>query len=400
MRSASRWCSLSAFSLIPKAKIRLTVVVAASYDDPPACRGVVRSENARSGWRARPLGSPAMSEEPAQRDRQEGLETPRVGPLRVMEASRRRGSWWRWGLQILGAGIGVALAAWAVSMALGEQSAASRERIAEASVWAIAGLLSLTWAHIVVNGLLFWIALRPLEGAPKTSPVRFVWINTFPTLLAILPFKLSFVTRIALHHRLDGLSFKQLGAWMGAFAALTFGVFIPAGAVGLFADGALWWALFFVAPALGLVGVWVSATVATRVRLLHRLMLGGEKILLDVRALAFTYALRLVDFAILGGRYLLAASVAGVALEPGEALLLASTFFLIGALAPAGALGVAEIGTAFVGTLVGLGEQELALVTLVFSAAHYSGALVMCLPAALVVRPDRVLRGSGPRSAG
>ena len=113
----------------------------------------------------------------------------------------------------------------------------------------------------------------------------------------------------------------------------------------------------------------------------------------DPRALLKTYALRMVDIGVQGARFALAASVVGIALEPQHALLLGSSYFLVVAVAPAGALGVAEAVTAGVATTVGLDLETFALVALVVSGSHYLGALVLAIPSAIVLRPDRVFAG-------
>lgn len=336
-----------------------------------------------------------MTEPPVDNPPDPGLSTQHSVTLGAMESPRRR-SPLRLALQIVGALVGVGLAWWAVSMALGEQNADSLASLREASLWSLAGLIGLTFAHVTLNGLLFWVSLRPIAGAPSITPGRVIAVNSIPTLLAILPFKLGFVVRVALHHRLDGVSFKHLAAWMGAFAGLTLACLVPAGGAGLIVDGVVWWVLFFVGPALGLLALALVAHAAKRVGRLHRLMLGAEGVLTDPRALIATYGLRLVDLGVQGGRFALAAAIAGVHLSPDQALLLASSYFLIVALAPAGALGVAEMGTAGVAALVGLDEGALALVALVVSASHYGGTLLMALPACLVVRPDRALTGGLP----
>ncbi len=323
-----------------------------------------------------------------------GLATPRGGPLGEMEHASGAGRWdgLRITLQIIGALIGLGLAYWAITLAFGGDNHESLERLKQASLGAIAGLLGLTAITITLNGVLFWVALRPLQGDEPVRLSRVVLINAIPTLLAILPFKLGFVVRIGLHHRLDGLSFKTLVAWMGAFGGLTLACMVPAGAVGLIAEGALWWALLVIGPALGLGALCVAARVAMRWGLLHRLMLGAEGVLTDPRALVTTYALRMVDIGVQGTRFALAASVVGVALEPEHALLLGASYFLVVAVAPAGALGVAEMVTATIAMAVGLDQGTFALVALVVSGSHYAGAFLLALPSAIVLRVDRVLR--------
>ncbi len=293
----------------------------------------------------------------------------------------------RTGVQLVGAAAGVGLAAWAISMALGEQNTESLDALRAAPGWAIAALLALSAAHVTLNGVLFWVALRPLERAgrvPRISLGRVVLVNTLPTFLAILPFKLGFAVRLALHNRVDGVAPKALAGWMIAFAGLSVATLVPAGVSGFLAEGPLWWALLFVLPGAGLLlcGIGAHALRGTKA---DDLSLGAGLVARDVRALALTYLLRCVDIGVQGGRFFLAASLAGVVLEPGEALLLAASYFLIVAVAPAGALGVAEVGTAGIAAAVGLGNEALALVALVVSGVHYATAGAMSLPAAYVI---------------
>ncbi|MEM1424421.1 MAG: lysylphosphatidylglycerol synthase domain-containing protein [Planctomycetota bacterium] len=332
-----------------------------------------------------------------------GPTPPPAGTRADAPIVRRRGPG-ALALQTVGALVGIGLAVWAVALAFGGENADAIERLRDASALAIAGLLGLTALHITLNGVLFYVTLRPLEGAGRASVLRVVMINTIPTLLAVLPFKLGFVARVGLHRRLDGLSFRTLGAWMGAFAVLTVATLAPAGAIGLFADGALWWALLVAAPMLGLGCVLIAARLAARSGPLRRLMLGSERALADPRTLAANYAIRMVDIGVQGARFALAASVVGITLEPQHAMLLGASYFLVVAIAPAGALGVAEIVTAGVATSVGLDQQAFALVALVVSASHYLGAFLLSIPSAVVLRPDRVFARqpapSGPLPSG
>jgi hypothetical protein len=281
---------------------------------------------------------------------------------------------------------------WALSIAFGEENREGLERLKDAPLASIAALAGLTFVHVTLNGLLFWVSLRPIQGAPRVGALRIVTVNTIPTLLAILPFKLGFVVRVALHHRLDGLSFKHLAAWMGAFGALTLAILIPPTIGAFVVEGALWWVILFAGSALGLVALTSVAHLATKQSALHRLMLGAEGALRAPGALVGTYLLRTLDIGVQGARFALAASLVGVTLGPEQAVLLGASYFLIVALAPAGALGIAEMGVAGVAAIVGLDKDTLALVAIVVTVAHYASTLVMVIPSCVVVRPDRLLR--------
>lgn len=320
-----------------------------------------------------------------------GLQTPHAGALGAMEPVRRR-SGLRIALQIVGALVGLALMGWALSIAFGEENRAGLERLRQAPAGSLAALAGLTFVTVTLNGLLFWVVLRPIPGVPRVRALRIITVNTIPTLLAILPFKLGFVVRIALHHRLDGLSFKHLGAWMGAFGALTLAVLVPPTVGAFVTEGALWWVILGAGPALCLVALAFVAHLATTQGLLHRLMLGAEGALRAPSVLLGTYLLRTLDIIVQGARFALAASLVGVTLSPEHAMLLGASYFLIVALAPAGALGIAEMGTAGVAALVGLDHDTLALVAIVVTVAHYAGTFLLALPSCLVVRPDRLLR--------
>jgi hypothetical protein len=116
--------------------------------------------------------------------------------------------------------------------------------------------------------------------------------------------------------------------------------------------------------------------------------------------------LRLCDAAVHSARFLVAAHVLGVALPLREAVPVSLTFFLVGALSPAGMAGLREgAATGLAGLLLhktGAREETFATFAAVALLVTATEALVFMFGAAVGVawlRPDRLMRLSRPRAA-
>ena len=296
-------------------------------------------------------------------------------------------------LQILGGAVGIALLIWAIRSALSEHNRASLDAIRNAPIWIAAALLGLSALSVFVNSLLFWATVRPIQ---RLSVVGVIATNTLATLFAVLPFKIGFLTRCVVHHRRDGVPLKDLIAWFAAMSALALAVFLPLGFAG-FLRGTidLWWWVIVIAggSACSIVGV-AAGRLSMRDnhfgRWLARLSLGSWRIVRFWKIVVAHVALRWADAGVLSARFLAAAMIAGVTIDPGHAVLLGSTYFLLSVLAPAGVLGFREAGTAFVAGIIGLNVETIALLSLIVTVAETLTCAVLAIPAWIMIRPDRL----------
>ncbi|MEL7473965.1 MAG: hypothetical protein AAGK04_11670, partial [Planctomycetota bacterium] len=285
-----------------------------------------------------------------------------------------RASRLRWLVQIVGFGIGVGLLAWCARVALSDSHRAQLERLEDASAGAIAGLLGLSVAILLINGLAFWIMLRPVR---RLEPVGVIATSCIATFLALLPFKLSIALRVLVHHRRDGVPLMLIGGWFGALGV----VFI--GTIALVAGIAYARARFSLdtgatvgaglgAGILGVIGLLLAARVfradsgrERMIALAERMAIGplGRPVGLIVRSRSFEHlhrafdmlshpgavvgsvVIRLLDVALQSVRFTLAGAVVGVSLDVESAVLLACAHASIGVVSPFGTLGTREAGT-------------------------------------------------------
>jgi uncharacterized membrane protein YbhN (UPF0104 family) len=297
-------------------------------------------------------------------------------------------------VQVVGGAIGVGLAVWAVDTALGQQNEASLEALSAAPAWVFVALIVLSVVSLGLNGLVFHAGAKPLHlGIPAW---RVLGVNIIATFLSVLPFKLGLLARVGIHRRLDDVLFVQIAAWMVGLTALTGAVLLPmAGAAAVEPWVGRWWlALAVVGPVLGVAAVYVAAQYFSKRAWMRKTMLGSGPLLRSRSTLATVLLLRGGDVAVQAMRFWIAAHAADVGLTFEQALVLAATYFLIQASSPAGALGVAEGGTVWLGALGGLEPGSIALVALVVSAAHYGTSGAASLVAAAALRLDRTLRVS------
>lgn len=337
-------------------------------------------------------------------ERERGLRAP-GGPLLDAVApptSPRRWSIWKVLVQVVGLAAGIALFAWAISMAFSPANRASLAALREAPAGLIAALLLLTALSIVLNGLNFWAVLLPLKRLHAMDVVATSAIATF---ISILPFKLSLLVRVAIHHRRDGVCLKDMLAWFAAMSALGLSVLIPLGVAGLWRGriDVLWW----LTAAGGAVLLSIAAVVCGRAaqrggawRMLHTLSLGADRIVRHPAPVIQQAVLRVADIGLLTARYVAAGAIANVALAPDKAVLFSTTYFLLSVLAPAGTLGIREGGVAGTALLLGMPKEEIVLITLIVTSAETIVALVMGAAGWIRLRPERYIwRARGSNAA-
>jgi hypothetical protein len=263
----------------------------------------------------------------------------------------------------------------------------------------------------------------------KTADIQSV--NAIAALLALLPFKLSVVFRAVVHNRRDRLPILTIAAWLGAVAAIMAATVLPPLGASLWRgtiDGA-WWAASLGGIALCASAVIVGARVfsdGAGWRWLERVVRAlplptaikgtadgakpgilprvheGLRMLAHPGAVLACVGLRMTDAAVCTARFLVAASILGVALPSDKAVIAGATFFLIGAAAPTGQLGAREAGTAgLLATLMhGVDLDQFKLVVLLVSVTEASVLVVMAMAGAAWLRPWRVFGETAKRQNG
>lgn len=319
----------------------------------------------------------------------EGL-TPPHGPLLPELQGRRRWTPGRIALQALGLAIGLGLLAWAVGLSLSEENARSIEAMSRARWSEVAAILALTLASIVLNGLMFWVVLRPVKRLPA---IDVILTNSIATFLSVLPFKLSLVSRVLIHHRRDGVPMRTLVGWVAAMGALGLASLSPPMIASLWRGrmDALWWAV----AAGGIIFGGVMAVALGRMALTQRwlkiLSLGSYDLVRHIGGVAGHTILRLLDVAVLAARFLAAAAIVDHSMSVQQAVLLSTTYFLLSVLTPTGTLGFREMGVAGLALAQGLDEKAVALIALVVTGAEVLTSGAAAAGAFVRLRPDRLL---------
>lgn len=317
--------------------------------------------------------------------------------------------------QGIGAIVCIGLLGWVITRA-GAQMTPERWALLRAAPWWQPGLLfALGLFSVAVNGLAWWVALRPVQRIRLADVVA---VNAIATALAYLPFKLSVVFRVLYHRTMDGISLLRFGGWAAAVAgpmAAAFGpglllAFTPlrhnpwawaAGAVIGAAAASLVLAALSRFFATGRGWRWlrrVSARMGGRrgLRLLHGPMFtnlhAGIHMLARPEIVLLAATLRLLDAAGLAARVMIAGTILAIPVDPGSAAVVGVCYFMIGAIAPTGTLGLREGGVAGVLALLKVDDALPAIVLI--AATQIVIELAGAAGAALWLGPSR-LRGLG-----
>lgn len=331
---------------------------------------------------------------------------------------RRAGRLARVALQLLGFAAGIGLLVWTVRLAFGAESADALARVREASPWALWGLLGLSLASLLFNGLAFWLAGRAVA---KLGVWDVVATNSLATLLSYLPLKIGFLSRVLVHNRRDGVALFTIGAWFGGVTVLALLAPLPILVASVWRERMdLWW---WLATLGGLVVLGLAAMLGARIfageaglTRLHRVLdpvslgvlrrftrsaafarlHGGFDIIASGRVVWPTLLVWLLDYTLRAGRFLIVASVLGMDLGAGEAMLIGSAFFLVGAISPVGMVGTREAGAMGAAWLIdpellGIGAALIVLISGVEAVAFLIGGGL----GLVWLRPDRLLRVRG-----
>lgn len=319
-------------------------------------------------------------------------------------------------LQVLGIVISLGLLGWCVSLALRPENREKIEALRHASPSLLALLLALSLVSLVFNGAGFWLTLRPVR---RLGFLDMQAANAVASFLGYFPFKLSIVARVVIHSRRDGVPVLTIGAWLAANAAVVLAVLGPLTGAGLWrgrVDGA-----YFAAAAGGLVLTFVCLHAAARVfaheaglARLHRIVAAvrlrplerlvrtpafahlhaGFAMLAVPGTLAGAMACRLADVLTQSARFVVASQAMGTSLPWDRAVILAGSYFLVGVLSPAGAVGSREGGaTGLAALLPAIDHRAFAVVTLAVSGTE------MIVTTAAMLAGGVYLKASAPSPA-
>ena len=310
-------------------------------------------------------------------------------------------------VQIAGFLGGVGLLVWVVMAALSPENRELLRRLGDATPGQVGLLLLCSLATLALNGGIFWVTLWPEK---RVRHLDIQATNAIATLLSYLPFKIGLIFRIVIHNRRDGVPLLTIGAWYLAISALIVTNLGPPVGASLWRGevDTLWWVTSIggavaVTGAMALVCVPLSGEKGLArihrwldpipLRPLHALMRtdafarlhAGFGMLAHPWATLWATLMRLADIGAQTARFVVAAQVLGIELGWEAALLLASTYFMIGMISPFGMIGTREGGTLGLGALLGVelasgqgGGDPLALIVLFVSATeslvYFAGA--------------------------
>lgn len=317
-------------------------------------------------------------------------------------------------VQVVGFAIGLALLWWVVRGVFSPTNRDQLDRLRAAPPASVAALLGLAVATLAINGAAFQAAIHPVR---RLRTLDLQAVNAVAALLAMLPFKLSVVFRVLVHHRRDRLPLLTIAAWFGALAATMAAATLPplgaslwrgridawwiavtSGGIALltlaliagarmFSDGPGWRGLERAMRRLPLPRAIRGTDDGARPGLLPRIH-EGLRMLAHPRAVVACIGLRLADAAVHATRFLVAASILGRDLPADKAVIAGTTYFLIGAAAPSGQLGAREAGTAaLLGVLMtGVDLDQFAGVVLLVTATEATVLLVCAMAGAAWLR--------------
>lgn len=315
-------------------------------------------------------------------------------------------------IQLVGYGAGIALLIWCVSRALSPENRDQLAKLGEARASDVAILCLLSVASIVLNGLIFWTAVRPVKRVPLDSVLA---TNAVATALNYVPFKLSMLSRILIHNRRDGVPLLTIMGWLSAVIIILVATLGPVVAISLkhpTVDGT-WLALVagatVIAAAVVIFGARlcltspvrrVSRSLAMRTKLGRRFLASsmephipdGLRMLSSPLAVGSGIGLRIADVAAQSARFAVAAGILGVTLPLDQAFLLAATYFGIGIVSPFGMLGTREAGAAGLADALSIPNPDaIAAVVLLVSATEALVTIVLATIGAVYLRPMRLM---------
>ncbi len=341
-----------------------------------------------------------------------------AGHLYTTTTARGRG---RLIVQAIGTAVAFGLLAWVVSMAVRNRDLL--ERLIHAPAHLLLLLFGLSILSLFLNGLSFWITLRPIKVIPLLDMLA---TNCVASAVALIPGKLSVIWRVLVHNRRDHIPVLTIGSYLLANAVIVLAVVLPLGLVGLWRKGA---DLTYVLASAGGVLAFAGAAFAFarlfanergltrlqslaaffRIALLNRTLASPSfaklhralAILAHAPTLSGAITVRTADILIQSARFTVVAAALGLSVTYDKAVLAGTTFFLIGVASPTGALGSREGGTtglAAITDISGLSTDDFAVLILAVGLSEMLVWLVAAAASLLYLRPNRWL-GPTPQQA-
>ncbi len=316
-------------------------------------------------------------------------------------------------VQVLGFAVGVALLVWCARRAFSPENRVRLERLWDASAIDVAMLLGLSAALLAIDAAIFWVILRPVR---RLDPIAVQATNAVATFLGLLPFKLGMLFRVASHQRRDAVPLAVIFVWFASFAVLMLAGLVPLIVAAVVAKkiNAAWVGVVLGVTALLVGAIVVSArlfagergqarlmTSFGRIAPLHRFLSSklwkqlhaAFDMLSDVRVVSIAVGLRVLYVAVLAGQFFLASRVLREPMAPDRALMLASTYYVVGAASPAGQVGTREGATAWLAKELDLGDPGVfAAIPLFVTSASVLVQLPLAALGLLYLRPDRWAR--------
>ena len=251
-------------------------------------------------------------------------------------------------LQITGFALGVALIAWCVWGAAKDPE--GWQRLREASSTSLIGLLLCSLASIMISGLTFWIAARPVQTLGVQDQQ---WINALASMLNYAPVRLGMFVRAAYAIKVDHFRAVELVAWF-ASVAFTFVVAllaITAGTLAWIQFGA--WTFFPTLIIIAMLGGFSGRWCAT-LSMVQKRAQGLERLITNPTALWGSIALHILDLFFATGRVLLAIQILGLPLNLAQTCLISMASFAA-SLNPLGRLGFREAAVALTAGALSIG---------------------------------------------
>lgn len=332
-----------------------------------------------------------------------------AGHLYTTTTARGRG---RLIVQFVGTLIALALLAWVISMAVSNRDLLAR--LLNAPPHLLLLLFGLSILSLFLNGLSFWITLRPVKVIPLLDMLA---ANCVASAVALIPGKLSVIWRVLVHNRRDHIPVLTITSYLLANAAIVLAVAVPLGLVGLWRKGA---DLSYALASLGGVALCAGLAFAfarlfaheqglvrlralaafLRLGFLDRALASAPfaklhralAILAHPPTLAGAIAVRTLDLLVQSARFTVAAAALGLTVSYDKAVLAGTTYFLIGVASPTGALGSSEGGTtglAAITDISGLSTHDFAVVTLAVGLSQMLVWLTAATISILYLRPNR-----------
>ena len=336
------------------------------------------------------------------------------------------GSTTRLALQTLGFLGGLALFGWCIKIALSPENREQLAKLSQASPGQIAALLGLSAATLSLNGLMFWITLRPVQRIPIVDHLA---TNALCTFLAFLPFKINVMTRAALNNRRDHVPLLTVGAWFGVLLVTMVAVYGPILGTSLWLHrvDSFWWIMSLggTALALGIIILFARPFAGPKgLTRLHRLfdklplpmvsnlartrhfaqLHTGADMLAAPGAVFVSGAMRTCDLLSMSLRFVVAGSIVGITFGWDEAILAAAAYYIIGMASPFGMLGTREAGTVYLAGALGLATgsgqsaqdvaSSLMVLTLFITGTESIVLLIGAAIGVLWLRPDKLFRAN------